>query len=100
MLCFKVLWQFGKMFVNLVDFNFFNKEFKVVLMIFIVGLICFFNVFLDSYISYLIKIKLKKSILNGFLQNIFRDDDGDYSDEDSEVYLVDCLMYVCLFLFW
>lgn len=100
MLCFKVLWQFGKMFVNLVDFNFFNKEFKVVLMIFIVGFLCFFYVCLDSYISYLIKIKLKKSILNGFLQNIFRDDDGDYSDEDSEVYLVDCLMYVCLFLFW
>lgn len=100
MLCFKVLWQFGNMFVNLVEFNFFNKEFKVVLMIFIVGFICFFYVCLDSYIIYLIKIKLKKSILNGFLQNIFRDDDGDYSDEDSEVYLVDCLMYVCLFLFW
>lgn len=59
------------MFVNLVDFNFFNKEFKVVLMIFIVGFICFFYVCLDSYISYLIKIKLKMSILNGFFIEYF-----------------------------
>lgn len=59
------------MFINLVDFNFFNKEFKVVLMIFIVGFICFFYVFLDSYISYLIKIKLKMSILNGFFIEYF-----------------------------
>lgn len=59
------------MFVNLVDFNFFNKEFKVVLMIFIVGFICFFYVFLDSYISYLIKIKLEMSILNGFFIEYF-----------------------------
>lgn len=96
--CSKVLRQFGKTSVNLADLNLSNKELKAALMTFIVGSLRPLYVCSDSYTSYLTKIKLKKSILNGLLQNIFRDDDGDYSDEDSEVYPVDCLTtHACLF---
>lgn len=70
--CSKVLRQFGKTSVNLADLNLSNKELKAALMTFIVGSIRPLYVSSDSYTSYLTKIKLKKSILNGLFTEHFQ----------------------------
>lgn len=70
--CSKVLRQFGKTSVNLADLNLSNKELKAALMTFIVGSIRPLYVCSDSYTSYLTKIKLKKSILNGLFTEHFQ----------------------------
>lgn len=70
--CSKVLRQFGKTSVNLADLNLSNKELKAALMTFIVGSIRPLYVSSDSYTTYLTKIKLKKSILNGLFTEHFQ----------------------------
>lgn len=70
--CSKVLRQFGKTSVNLADLNLSNKELKAALMTFIVGSIRPLYVSSDSYTSYLTKIKLKMSILNGLFTEHFQ----------------------------